>query len=334
MYNEPQKLLYIESYLKSSNVKDKETRLGSMCNFFNRIQEPEVSLDKDFSMFNYEEIKMALAIICRRSVRYQKSVLSELRGYLEWSIDNGLSLDCENRLIGITPSDIDIVASYRINMFGNETELNLALDKILTPMQEDTSNNILRAILHLLFNGVSYNAVFDIRSSEVDFENNIIHLHGRDIKISVMCCNILRYVMGMYEFFEAPRFDTGNIDSQLAGLNRSARKFSIVKSGYAIENSRDNRSAMPLTYKPIITKAFAALKAMNRDMISTTIGDIVTSGIFYRIFENEKENGEPDFSEYFIVAKQDDKNEYGLAASLRDAEAQYYGWKKAFGLVD
>lgn len=340
MYNEPQKLLYIESCLEMSRAKNKDARRDGMRRFFNRIQEPEVYLDKDFAMFNYEEIKMALATICRRSVGYQRSTVSELRRYVEWCIDNGLSLDCENRLIGLSVNDLDIIASYRASMFKNEAELNLALDKILMPLQADTSNNNIRAILHLLFNGVLYNEIFDIKSSQVDFEKSIIHLHDRDVKISLICSNILKYVMNMYEFFEAPKFNVNSIESKdnfSIGLNNKsgkARKYSIIKKGFVIENSRDNRTAMPMTYIPIISNAFAALKAANGNIISVTIGDVVTSGIFSRVFENEISSGKLDFTEYQRVASQGNNNRYYIDMTLRDVESQYYGWKKAFGLMD
>lgn len=342
MYNEPQKLLYIEDYLKSSKVKDKETRRNSMGNFFNRIEDVEKPLDKDFAMFNYEEVKMALSMICRRSVRYQKSVLSELRSYVEWCIDHHFALDCENRLIGIAPSDIDMVASYRINMFKEESEFNLALDTVLMPMKEDTSHNLLRAILHLLFNGISYNEVFCLRSNQVELEERIIHLESRDVKISSMCRDVLKYVMNMYEFFSAPKFDADNIDTSddLAigfdnmadGARKGVKKYRIVKNGYAIENSKMDRSSMPSNYIPVISNAFTAIKKAKGDIVSTTTGDIITSGLFCRIYEKESQGEKADFQEYFAMAKQDVKNEYGMSASLRDAELQYAGWKTAFGL--
>lgn len=342
MYNEPQKLLYIEEYLKSSKVKDKETRYNSMRNFFNRLEDIENPLDKDFAMFNYDEVKMALSMICRRSVRYQKSVLSELRSYVEWCIDHHCALDYENRLIGIAPSDIDIVASYRINMFKNEDEFNLALDMVLRSVHEDTSHNFLRAILHLLFNGISYNEVFRLRSRQVNLEEQIIHLETRDVKISSMCRDILKYVMNMYEFFAAPKFDADNIDTlddlaigfdNVAGKARKGvKKYSIAKNGYAIENSKMDRSSMPSNYIPVISNAFTAIKKAKGDMVSTTTGDIIMSGLFHRIYEKERHGERADFKEYFAIANQDVKNEYGMSASLRDAELQYAGWKTAFEL--
>lgn len=341
MYNEPQKLLYIESYLKKSKIKNKEIRHRNMRNFFDRIQDIEKHFDKDFSMFDCEEVKTALAVVCRRSVKYQKTVLSELRGYVEWCIDNECSLDFENRLIGITTDDIDMVASYKINMFKDEAELNSALNMVLTPIQEDTSNNILRAMFHLLFNGISYNEIFDIRSNQVDLEKQIIHLSNRNVNISSMCRDRLKYVMGMYEFFSAPKFDANNVepaDEETFGFcskkasRPGVKKYPIVKNGYAIENSKRDRASMPAIYRPIISNAFAALRQAKGDMITTTTGDIIMSGIFYRIFENEKKSGELDFSEYIIMANLDNKNEYGLSASLRDAESLYMGWKAAFEL--
>lgn len=319
MYNIDQKSQFIEYVLVSCKGKDIKTKRSSLINFFNRLEEIENELEKDFAEFNYEEIKIALSVLCKRSVNYQRSILSQLRQYIEWAIDLNISKDSENRLIGITTDDIDFSISYKFSMVKDEDQLVENLDLVLNPMKNDTIHNMYRGIFHLLFNGVNLKEALELKNADVDLINKKAYINERCIDLSNTCCSILGYLSKMSGF--------------AIKENRLKGDFlEITDTGHVLERTVDNRDSMEQSLRPKISGFMGELKELLKSPISITPNTLLISGIFSRMYKKEIETKEIDFSEYMS------KNEYKVStidnpeAILEEGMIGYHAWKKAFGL--
>ena len=319
MFNVKQKSDFIEYLIDKSKGKDTEKYQKQIENFFNRLEPIEQELGKDFSMCNFEEIKVVLSILCRRSVKYQKSILSQLRKYLDWCIDSKKSLDSENRLVGISTSDIDFSISYKMSMVKDEEQLSHYLDIVLRPMADDTIDNMYRALLHLIFNGFSFKEAVDLKKDQVDFENRCIKKNNKQYIISDQCCEILKHLSIMNEYV-APMFHNG------------IRIHEIADTGHVLERTIDSRRNMYDSMIPIISTIFNKLKNELGYQISITLNDLFTSGIFYRIYKNECSNKEIDLSEYIEKYQNQSVTINSPELIINDGMEEYLTWKRAFDL--
>jgi len=319
LFNPIQKNEFIEDFLSKSETKNIEKREIEIEKFFNRLEEVESDLEKDFSLFDYEEIILALSVICRRGARYQKTILSQLRQYLEWCIDKGYSLDNENRLIGLTIYDIDLSLSYKMGMIKDEEHLVKLLNMELNSLEEDTIDNMYRCLLHLVFNGLTFDEALNLKQDMVDLKNELINLPQRTINISDVCCHIIKYVTNMDYYSSNVGYD-------------SQREFKIVKTGYVLERTTANRESMKKSIIPVISNHFRNIKKEMGHKISITLFGLHLSGILYRIYQKEQNNEKLDFNEYVGQNLNSNINIATPQQVIDNGLVEYSAWKKAFDL--
>lgn len=320
MYNSSQKEDFIQYVLSASKTKDIETYKMSLITFFNRLEPIEEELDKDFAMFNFEEIMIVLSILCKRSVKYQGVILSRLRKYIEWAISLGKALDSENKLVGISQKDIDFYISYKMSMVKDEEQLSHYLDIVLRPMADDTIDNMYRALLHLIFNGFNMREAIDLKREQVDLEHKLVSFNNKKVDISEMCSNILRHLFLMHAYL--------SIAFKEVECSRE-----IVHTGHVLERSIASRNKMVESLSNFVSLLFKKLKLELGHKISITLSDILISGIFYRIYVKECETGEIDLSEYMSRYKDHVLTIDNPELTAKDGMIEYLAWKTAFSLA-
>lgn len=319
MFNVSQKEDFINHLLEKTKISNKEKYQNQLINFFNRLAPIEQELGKDLSMCNYEETKIVLSILCRRSVKYQKSILSQLRQYLDWCIDTGKSLDSENRLVGITPSDIDYSISYKMSMVKDEEQLSEYLDIVLQSIHEDTIHNMYRGLFHLVFNGITLKEAIDLKKSDVDPKNKKAYVNGRCIELSDVCCDVIEYLSSMNGYVVNNKFKGNFIE--------------IFNSGHVLERTSDNRDVMEEALRPKVSEIMSELKQSLRSSITITLNTLFLSGVFYRMYKKECNKGEIDFSEYMMQCENQSVTINNPEGVVDDGLQEYASWKKAFNLT-
>jgi len=320
MFNPTQKEEFIKYVMEKSNTKDRERGESNLINFFYRLSSIEEEFGKDFSMFNFDEIKIALSILCRRSVKYQITILSQLRQYLEWAIMTNNSLDTENRLIGFSTNDVDVSMSYGMSMVKNEEQLSEYLDITLRPMQDDTIDNMYRALFHMLFNGLDFQEAVDLKTNQIDLETKTIKLLDKNIDISEMCCKVINYLLQM--------------DGYVVQLFRDGWRYvDKADTGHVLERTVDHRDNIEKAMEPAISNIFGRLKKELGYKISITRNDIYLSGVFYRTYIKELNEKKIDLSEYFLKYQHQVFSIKSPDAKINEGMEEYLSWKKAFGLT-
>lgn len=295
MFNSQQKEKFIDYTLNNSIGNNEKLRETDWVNFFNRLEDIEKTIEKDFAEFDYSEMMNLLPLVLRKKVSYQRQVLSLLRTYLNWCIENECSKDSENRLIGITPDDIDFSKSYSMCMVKDEQQLSEYLDKIFRDIKEDSNDNMYRLMCHLIFNGIERDLLFDLKLNQINLENQCIHLKNDTLNLSETCCKLIKY------------------NSEMSAISYGETRYEdIFKAGYVLENTSKERDKMFYSAASYLSKKFAELKEILHYPIAITMNTLYRSGQMYRLYLNEQNNIPLNLDNTLLL--------------------EYQAWKKAFQL--
>lgn len=311
VYNSTQKLRYID-YLISKGTKSEERTRQRMVNLFEKMSDVEERLGKDFSQFDLSEIKSALPEICIRSVGYQRVVIGYLRSYLEWCIEEGLSLDQENRLVGIDIRGLNIGSSYNETMIKDNLQLDEYLNIVMRPLQEDSVDNMYRVYYHLLFDGLTLDEALNLKQEQVDLDHKLIHLNHKDIFLSDLTCKYIRYLSKMRVYCSATK--AGGIKS-----------YKIIENGYVLKRTTPDRSRFKIVAINFSSKYFSNLKEALQSDLTLNITSIMLSGIFYRMYQEELKGNQVLYDEYLSRYNRED-----MTTALNEGKMGYKAWKETF----
>lgn len=173
MYNKTIK----QEYLSSLNLTKKVTI--STTAYFNLIEPFEEDKEKDLAFFDLDEILSVYKSINIATVNYLNTLTATYRMYTQYCIDNKI-FDCKNNYKDIT-----------LDMMSDCVDKELVKKKIINREQllnicKEISPREAFAML-CLFEGVEgkmYSDILNLKIADFDFENRILHLPDRDIKVS------------------------------------------------------------------------------------------------------------------------------------------------------
>lgn len=169
------------------NPEQKEQFLGTITNdnshkvfisMFNKAAEIETAFGKDVADMSLSEITLLLDVVSgkgRQSIVSNKSLLSS---YVDWCINNGKSISSENNFNKASVENVDKTSSYRVSYLASEEELTEMLNVAFPLVGYEANydlNTIRRAAILLLFLGMDDHEVANLKKSDVDYENGIIH---------------------------------------------------------------------------------------------------------------------------------------------------------------
>lgn len=301
MYNESIKESFINFRMSISRTGEAEKYQRIISGIFDDLETIEESLGKDFSQFTYHEMLDNLPVIMKRSITYQNNVLSQLKIYLKWCIEHGYSLDSENRLEGVTSTELDFTRSYSMCMIKDEAQLIEYLDKVFEPINSDSVDSMYRTMMHLIYCGVPFKDTFDVQISEIDFTNKTLTHKGKEYQLTDETIDYINHVKHM------------NFFTHLDGSNR----FPLADNDYIIRTSSDNREAMPNTARTNCSAKLAKLKNYTDYPLTISFTSVWKSGVFNRAYQNEKTNGSVNLK---------------MLENSKENLTEYEGWKSAFSL--
>lgn len=320
MFNTSQKEEYIDYVLSFNSSEERlEQNRTQLVNFFNRLEEAEELIQKDIAMMNFSEMQTVLPVLFRRTIKYQTVVISNLRKYLSWCIENGYSLDSENRLLGVRPIDLNSTENYKFSMVKDEDQLEKYCEDFLQEWGNESVENMYRILFHVVFNGILFDEVIWIKDDQVDLENLTIFLSDRQIKISKLCAGWIKKYKNM-------NYYTSSLGE------RGTRNLPIVKKGYLLERTVASRESMKTSMPAYISKLFARLKAEKKSVVTLTLNSIWLSGVFYRMFVEECNSGKIICDEYIERYKGSNVVTYTPSISIEECRVEYTRWKNEFKL--
>lgn len=320
MYNEDLKSKFITHQLNLS-TGNIDTTKAYYINLFNRIEPYESNLEKDLSDMNEEEVSSLLCDFLSGSKNYQNSVFSFLKIYYDWAINERYSINIENPIARLTIDKIDTSSSYKNLMVKDENELRCILDEQFEPEGKETIDNLYRCIIHLLFAGIYTDEIIYVKEEDLDKVRRIIKTKHGEIKISDYLYRILTNYLEMQSF------------CRVVSMNK-IRQDQIVRTGFLIENTVKKEKKIQPGYREKFKKSISSILSQKLVGASKELKqkNIVTSGIFCRMYGKELQTNEIDMTEYLDLKRNTVMAIENPERVLRLGKQEYLTWKRAFEL--
>lgn len=316
MYNEELKNRYIDYAIANSQALDIEAYKKLIYNRFTRSGILENEIGKDILNMSEEELILFFSQFLKGGKNYQLNTFASIKAYCVWGIKNGLSSLNAGWVYGLMLSDIELIQNYEDIMVSGEQELIACINHLLDKIDRDTQDNIIRCICLLLFSGILYDDIWFIKITDVDLINKKIAYRNRIINMSDNLYKIIQHNIKM--------------DSLLVTGKNNEYLRAIVNEGYLISNTKaygPNREKIKRSFTAILSK-----KLSNCEEKQLTNSTIYDSGVFFRIFQNERETGEINYSEYLWARRNLTTTIDYPERVIEKCKYEYNIWKKSFNL--
>lgn len=305
MYNEERKVKFLSETKKSP-------AFGK--SIFRATEPIEQQYGVDLVMLPTEALQSVVNERLGIRTRSVGTAIVFLRSYFTWCKENGYEVGS-----GIDGLEIETGEKIRATMVSSPKHLELLLDKVFTPVQEETMDCIYRCFLWLAFSGLEDVEAMDVKTSEIDFEQMLIHHGDKDYELYKEAIPAFKKACSLTEFvYINPKY------SKKVTRNR-------FPGEYLMRGVRSEKISL-MTMRTIIGTHF-------RDNgIKISYSRIHLSGVFYRMYEMERAGMPVDFSGIAIERTNRIDRQYSENYSRRKVTASieqdyiddYASWKRAF----
>lgn len=283
IYNLNQKIEFVEDQYGNQQIKSRENVLR----FFSKTGESEKLWQKDLCTFNnveMEELFKNLNISSKASFSNRKNII---RKYFEWCfVENRIALKDFSWFNNFSYNNITISNLGYKKYFKDFEDLQNGINTILAKLNpiDNEQYAICYITMYLRWFGLTIEECCNLKSSQIDFENNTIKLGSKIIQTNSIVSKLI------FESLKKDGYTTG------FKSRNASREFTYKPSEYVIRkllgSETDNYEPKDLQQKAsIFINCTNDLDKMNRFSCHTFfLKDIYDSGIFYRIYQYEKEN--------------------------------------------
>lgn len=315
MFNKDQKVCFIIQTTKSSNVAVK------IENIFNRIEHLEESYNKDVCAMTADEFAEVLKFICGVTHSTGERMLAFLRDYIKWCVEVKAP-DVNSDLLSV---DYDQEDNVRKGMYKSPAHLHETLEKIFYPVDLQSMHNIYRGYIWLAYMGLHPQEIETIEKTSVDFSRNIVvsetgarYIYMEAIPTFLSCVHQTDF-----------RYDN-NIKARGGTYFRERPTSPLLLS----------RLKLGVNCKEIANSMAAVLRS-KKATSSFRFDRLHLSGVFYRMYQREVEDGLP--VDFRLFAEEEVRikrmyqrgitEDYAVISKTACLYKQdYNNWKAAFNL--
>lgn len=317
MYNAELKTRFIRQYTESVITANFAQEV------FNYIEPFETNSRVDYSCMTTELAIEAISSVQSLRASSMESRLAILKAYVKWCLSNGVS-GVNIDLLLIEPKGVDHIRSMMIK---NPSQLSLIVNKIFTPVEDRTIENIYRFYIWMLYSGMKDGQILSCTKNDIDYKHMVISTDGRDFPIYRESLDVVIFCADAEEIAERNPLHTNSRDSvrRYPGdeLYRGTRK---------ITSANGARVAVTSLVSNAYNSGAISVKLTRRS--------IRLSGIFYRMYEREINGFPVDFTEDAIYEMEGREYKVNKRFTIgtkmvriaRDLEEDYANWKEAFNL--
>lgn len=314
MYNVELKNEYISTHC----TKDVQVRMHTL--LFNASEEIESRIGKDLYEFNKDEMAELLNTVLgiRKQGRYTRVRI--INSYRDWC-KNVKNITNVNEFVVDTKS-VDVSDKLKDSMVSNPTHLQMSMDKVFEPVENNTMQNTYRCYLWLAYAGMYEEDIVNVKTSDVSIEDMVVNYNGKeyiiyreakDSFISVLG-NSFNIVKSNYTLIQ----DRGKGDLLLRGFADDI-SLNIVHTGISRIVRRKSHSVGSLTYKKVwISGLFYRTREAEHAGIPVDFRPVITEGFIRRGIVIPTKRGE------------DPETVKRIATSNFNYKTDYEAWKKIF----
>lgn len=329
MYNEAQKVMFVKGKTENVNVRVLYQKV------FNATEKYEQAWGADLCTRSKEELQTMLEGLSNVRLSAVRSILTVLHNYGRWCLEQQIPGACDGLIHVELPSGVE---RMRVQTVRNPRHLQSCLDKICRKESDETKDNVLRCYLWLAYGGMKEQDALRVRTSDVDFSNQVVRFEGKEYPIYREAIPAFRNCVRLTQFavFNPASYGSGSGDESYH-IERSPGKL-LLRAGRGSDPSLS-----------VLRALLSKRKKDARDECGVSEDEIEClryyrvwiSGVFYRMYENELAGDKPDFRD-FVLEKKGDKT-YKLDSGrntqkARRAElargylADYNRWKQTLSL--
>ncbi len=318
----------LEQFLKEKMDHQTEKSARVYQNLYRRVETyfPE---GKTPEQFTKEDFIWILSNMNTKAVGNFTVVKSQIKNYIEWMVQQGYMTTAQlDEFTGILYNDLDHSSSFLLYYFKNFDELYSILEQTiechLGDNEEDGEFDTLRCAIYLTWFGFSIEEITNILKSDISPIGSIIY-KGKEkipVRIGEKCMSYIRDYANR-ESYRSRKF--GRADGSEIRYKDSKFLFRSCKSGQLTVQQINAMTRYTNPYVDEVGKRFA-------------FGKIYQSGLYYRIYLDEQENGVLKKDDYDRMAKLFglSDTDLNIKAKKYDLSArkyiQYQEYKKAFRL--
>lgn len=314
MYNEELKTKFIKDYSSSKSTQ-------AVCEaVFNAFEKHEQEWDADLCTKSAADLQPVIDSIVGFRVRSKWMRIIILKDYAKWCI--GVA-NIPGACAGMLQINSVGLEKVRKQTVASPLHLQKYLDCICEIESMKTTDNIYRCYYWLAYGGAAEEDILNIKCSDVDFENMVVHCNDMEIPIYREAIPAFKNCVELTQFlFNHPNYANPIWKDRVKGDNliRGLRSLLSIKS-MRVELSRRAKA--------------------HKEKTDTRLSYFRTwiSGVFYRMYEKELVGETPDFTG--IVSKQMIGKKYKLDSGrntmdakrrqlVNDYKEDYQRWKLAF----
>lgn len=314
MYNEDLKTRFVKQYTTSIHTaKNCETVFG--------LFEPyELIWNDDLCTRSAEELQPIVDSIAGFRARSGLVRIIMLKDYVKWCINVAKVPGACDGMLKITTTGLDKIRKQTV---ASPLHLQKYLDIVFTKESEKTVENIYRCYYWLAYAGMKEEDTLNVKSSDVDFENMVIHfgdtefpIYREAIAAFKNCAELSQFVYNHPNYTRTVWKDRVDGDSLLRGVRSAPSIYSIRSETSKRAKLKEEESGMRLSYFRVWI-----------------------SGVFYRAYERELIGEEPKF--HNVAGERMRGKTYKLESGRNTVDAKrrkiasdysedYQRWKLAF----
>lgn len=313
MYQSELKARFIRQYTNSANTA---LRCESL---FDIVESVESELGKDVCTMTDDEFSGVLSLVCGVKHSTGTRMSAFLRDYIKWCVDTDVS-GANQDLLTV---EFDQTDNMRDGMYKSPSHLQHVLDSLFYPVSEGTFHNALRCYIWLAYIGLQQKEIEIVEKTNVDFASNTVHSASGAHSI----------------YMEA-------IPTFLSCVNETSFRYFHNKHGGLSPRERADSALLLARTKSTVKSqelinSICAVTRAKESNASFRYDRLLLSGVFYRMYLRETEDGIPVdfhlFAQEFVLAKRMFKSsKYDESAEVRKTafmfKQDYAAWKVAFGL--
>lgn len=314
MYNKELKTQFVKSYTTSVNT-------AKVCELiFNLFEPHERMWDADLCTRGTEDLQPVVDTIVGLRARSRFSRLIILKDYVKWCMSVASVPNACDGMLKITTVGLD---KMRQQTIASPLHLQKYLNAIYAPESDKSTDNIYRCYYWLAYGGVAEGDILQIKCSDVDLGNMVVHYKETEIPIYREAIAAFKNCVELTQFvYNHPNYTKTVWKERVAGdtLVRGVRS-KLSLNSLRVEISRraklhEKETGLRLSY-------FRAW----------------ISGVFYRAYERELIGETPDFSAVALTRMEGKTYKFESGRNTleskkrkvaKDYKEDYQRWKLAF----
>lgn len=324
MYNTEQKNSFMNTIVNDNSYK-------SYQRIFKVIESIEQRFDKDICDMSVDELMIVMDMKTGTRKSSTDQFICLLKGYVDWCIKNGKSVTSENNIEKIIVTEIDKKSVFRSKYIKDPEELEEMISVVFEQgaFYNDGVDIPKELSIRLCYEGMEAEEIVNLKSTDIDFENNII----KSPIYSEIEYLVSDHIMSLCQFCIEQKEVTYPTNNGRVRTEKLCENNYVLKQ--RIGTLRGNSPDRPINAALIIrrVKEFCNIYSEATERYkNVTAGKMNESRLFHDIYLAGSDHKKyiQESVKCDILMRENNLSDRNLYERLRQIELSYLKWKETF----